>query len=79
MPFCAQYNRFFNAGKIIEFQHPGGSDVIIEYAGRDASQAFRGHSKLALMSLKQYEVGALPLKESIYRREGLLRYDDLPE
>lgn len=64
---------------IIKFQHPGGSDIIIEYAGRDASQAFRGHSKLALMSLKQYEVGALPLKESIYRREGLLRYDDLPE
>lgn len=61
------------------FQHPGGSDIIVEYAGRDASQAFRGHSKLALMSLKQYEIGALPLKECIYRREGMLRYDELPE
>lgn len=64
---------------LCQFQHPGGSDIILEYAGRDASQAFRGHSKLALMSLKQYEIGALPLKECIYRCEGLLRYDDLPE
>lgn len=64
---------------LTKFQHLGGSDIIVEYAGRDASQAFRGHSKLALMSLKQYEIGALPVKECIYRREGLLRYDELPE
>lgn len=50
-----------------------------EYAGRDASVAFRGHSQYALQSLKLYEIGELPEKERIYRRPGLLRCDDLPE
>lgn len=53
-------------------------DVILDYAGRDASLAFRGHPKIALLSLKQFEIGELPEKERIYRREGLLR-DDIPD
>lgn len=35
--------------------HPGGSDVILEYAGRDATLAFigTGHSSAAIHSLKR--------------------------
>lgn len=61
------------------FQHIGGPDIILEYAGRDASMAFSGHSKAALLSLKQYEIGDLPEKERIYRREGFMWCDELPE
>lgn len=67
----SNYNPFF-------LQHPGGMDVILEYAGRDASMAFRGHPKFALLLLKHYEIGELPEKERIYRREGMLR-DEIPE
>lgn len=54
--------------------------MILEYAGRDASVAFRGHSRLAIASLKLYEIGELPEKERIYRRgAGLMKSDELPE
>lgn len=53
--------------------------MILEYAGRDGSIAFRGHSRLAIDSLKLYEIGELPEKERIYRRPGLLKSDGLPE
>lgn len=61
------------------FQHPGGNEVILDYGGRDASIAFRGHSQYALKSLKTYEIGELPEKERIYRKPGLLKCDELPE
>lgn len=62
------------------FQHPGGYDVILEYAGRDASMAFRGtgHSKFAVLSLKKYEIGELPMNERIFRCTGKLTIRDLP-
>ncbi|XP_035702256.1 cytochrome b5 isoform X2 [Folsomia candida] len=43
------------------FEHPGGEEVMLEYAGRDATLAFRGvgHSKSAVNSLKPYKVGIL--------------------
>lgn len=53
--------------------------MILEYAGRDASVAFRGHSRYAIASLKTYEIGELPEKEHIYRCSGLLKCDELPE
>ncbi len=53
--------------------------MILEYAGRDGSVAFRGHSRLAIESLKLYEIGELPEKERIYRRPGMLRSSELPE
>ena len=61
------------------FQHPAGHDVILEYGGRDATTAFRGHSQFAMSLLKQYEIGELPEKERIYRVAGRLRCDELPE
>lgn len=69
----------FEFSKNKSLQHPGGNDVILDYGGRDASIAFRGHSQYALKSLKSYEIGELPEKERIYRRPDLLRCDELPE
>ncbi|OAD58596.1 Cytochrome b5 [Eufriesea mexicana] len=49
--------------------HPGGSDVILEYAGRDATLAFigTGHSPMAKQSLQVYLIGELPPEERIFR------------
>lgn len=56
-------------------------DILLEHAGRDGSFAFRGsgHSRVALLSLKQFQIGQLPKEERIFRCEGLLRCSDLPE
>lgn len=53
-------------------EHPGGEDVILEHAGRDATIAFRGvgHSVLALQALDEYLVGILPNNERIYTGDG---------
>lgn len=53
--------------------------MILDYAGRDATIAFRGHSAYALMSLKSFEIGELPANERLYRAPNLIRCDDLPE
>ncbi|XP_043512609.1 cytochrome B5-like protein isoform X1 [Frieseomelitta varia] len=49
--------------------HPGGYDVILEYAGRDATLAFigTGHSSSARESLEKYLIGELPFEERIFR------------
>ncbi|KAK1116645.1 hypothetical protein K0M31_018187 [Melipona bicolor] len=49
--------------------HPGGYDVILEYAGRDATLAFigTGHSSTARESLEKYLIGELPFEERIFR------------
>ncbi|XP_076243781.1 cytochrome b5 isoform X2 [Calliopsis andreniformis] len=49
--------------------HPGGSDVILEYAGRDGTLAFigTGHSSNARQILKKYLIGELPPEERIFR------------
>ncbi len=53
-------------GKIIDVStfaemHPGGGDVLIEKAGKDATEAFRsiGHSEGAVMQMMDYLVGVL--------------------
>lgn len=45
----------------IYFQHPGGGDLITEYAGRDATKAFDdfGHSHDAKKLLKPLKIGEL--------------------
>ncbi|GMH44926.1 hypothetical protein BSKO_12883 [Bryopsis sp. KO-2023] len=39
--------------------HPGGDDIIVEHAGKDATEPFEeiGHSKAARDMLDQYEIG----------------------
>lgn len=50
--------------------HPGGQDILLEYAGRDATLAFNGtgHSTVAKATLERYTIGELPSNERIYHR-----------
>ncbi|GMI82683.1 cytochrome B5 isoform D, ARABIDOPSIS CYTOCHROME B5 ISOFORM D [Hibiscus trionum] len=52
--------RVLNVAKFLE-EHPGGEEVLIELAGKDATQAFKeiGHSKSAQKLLLKYQVGVL--------------------
>lgn len=63
------------------FQHPGGKDLLLEYAGKDATLAFRGtgHSETAIKSLKQYEIGELIAQQQIFRKNGMISIQNLPE
>lgn len=57
-------------------QHPGGAEILLENAGRDASLAFQGvgHSRAALAALSSFQVGVLPDNECIFNsRPGHLR------
>lgn len=49
--------------------HPCGQEVLLEYAGRDATLAFigAGHSAFARTTLDRYVIGELPPEERIYR------------
>lgn len=40
-------------------QHPGGGDLITEWAGKDSTRAFddAGHSSDAKKDLKQFKIG----------------------
>lgn len=57
--------------------HPGGYDILLEYAGRDATLAFisSGHSTYTKRSLERYLIGELPPKERMFRvPDGLKIY-----
>lgn len=74
------YDRVYDITNFLEM-HPGGHDVLLEHAGRDATIAFigTGHSKAAFASLKMYEIGELPLHERMYRCQGMLSATVLPD
>ncbi|KAI3412901.1 Cytochrome b5 heme-binding domain-containing protein [Psidium guajava] len=52
--------RVLNVTSFLE-EHPGGEEVLLESAGKDASKAFEdiGHSKAAQTLLLKYQVGVL--------------------
>jgi len=49
-------------------EHPGGSDIMLEYAGTDATLAFndKPHSKNAWWQLQKYIIGELVMEERMY-------------
>ncbi|XVE55797.1 hypothetical protein DITRI_Ditri03aG0185900 [Diplodiscus trichospermus] len=52
--------RVLNVTKFLE-EHPGGEEVLLESAGKDATKEFKdiGHSKSAQNLLFKYQVGVL--------------------
>lgn len=74
------YDRVYDITNFLD-EHPGGADIMLEYAGQDASTAFRssGHSRMATKALDRFIVGELPLQERMYRRPGGIRLSDIPE
>ncbi|XP_066255058.1 uncharacterized protein [Euwallacea similis] len=73
------YDRVYDITRFLE-EHPGGDEILMEYAGRDASIAFRGtgHSGQAVQLLEKYFIGELPMKERIFRTSGGLILSDMP-
>lgn len=74
------YDRVYDITKFLDF-HPGGSDLLLEYAGYDATLAFRGtgHSTAALRMLKEYEIGELVPSERIFRGKNNFNLGGMPE
>merc|ERR1712098_76530 len=55
------YDMVYNLSPYLD-SHPGGSDVLLDYLGYDATLAFRGvnHSKAAMRMMSKLLVGTLP-------------------
>ncbi|CAH0400153.1 unnamed protein product [Chilo suppressalis] len=58
------HNQVYDVTKFLE-EHPGGEDALLEYAGKDGTQAFEdvGHSEDARELLKKFKIGLLPQGE----------------
>lgn len=54
------HDNVYDVTKFLE-EHPGGEEVLLEQAGRDATEAFEdvGHSSDARDLMKQYKIGEL--------------------
>ncbi|KAJ8954541.1 hypothetical protein NQ318_000775 [Aromia moschata] len=74
------YDRVYDITDFLA-EHPGGSEILLEYAGRDASVAFRGtgHSAQAIRALDRFCIGELPMHERMFRKPGGFNLSDLPE
>ncbi|EDW55582.1 cytochrome b5 [Drosophila sechellia] len=62
------YDRVYDVTHFLR-DHPGGDDVIMDHAGRDATIAFHGtgHSGDAIEMMKDFLIGQLPTKQHIFR------------
>ncbi|XP_023163182.2 cytochrome b5 [Drosophila hydei] len=62
------YDRVYDVTHFLR-EHPGGDDVIMDHAGRDATIAFHGtgHSRHAVEQMRQFLIGELPPAQCIFR------------
>ncbi|XP_062141974.1 uncharacterized protein LOC133850033 [Drosophila sulfurigaster albostrigata] len=62
------YDRVYDVTQFLR-EHPGGDDVIMDHAGRDATIAFHGtgHSRHAVEMMRHYLIGQLPDMQCIFR------------
>ncbi|XP_044752233.1 cytochrome b5-like [Coccinella septempunctata] len=74
------YDRVYDITNFLD-EHPGGGDLLLENAGRDATVAFRsaGHSRHAMQLLERYFIGELPLQERVFRKVGGFKLSNMPE
>ncbi|TMW47405.1 hypothetical protein DOY81_007517 [Sarcophaga bullata] len=75
------YDRVYDVTSFLQ-DHPGGADVIMDYAGRDATLAFHGtgHSRDAIEQMRDYLIGELPENEKIFRcAKGQVIMTGIPE
>jgi cytochrome-b5 reductase len=70
------HNKVYDITKYLE-DHPGGSAILIDVAGTDATEAFEdtGHSDEAREELEKYHIGDLPTEVS---RGSALNYPHTP-
>ncbi|KAI1282112.1 Cytochrome b5 [Halotydeus destructor] len=61
------YDKVYNVTNFLNL-HPGGEYILLEFAGRDATIAFRGtrHGKDSYEMLEQYQIGILVESERLY-------------
>ncbi|KAK7873588.1 hypothetical protein R5R35_009288 [Gryllus longicercus] len=61
------YDRVYDLTPFL-WEHPGGEEILLDYAGRDATLAFAGigHGPAMLLALRPHLVGRLPEAERIY-------------
>ncbi|EFP05382.1 hypothetical protein GCK72_018110 [Caenorhabditis remanei] len=57
-------NYVYDVTKFVDL-HPGGPEILLEFAGGDATDAFEsvGHSMCARMMLTKFKIGSLPEDE----------------
>ncbi|NXQ57095.1 CYB5B protein, partial [Anthoscopus minutus] len=64
------HGRVYDVTRFLE-EHPGGEEVLLEQAGRDATESFEdvGHSTDAREMLKQYYIGDVHPVSASYNRQ----------
>ncbi|CAJ0582358.1 unnamed protein product, partial [Mesorhabditis spiculigera] len=57
-------------------QHPGSMELMLEYAGTDATQAFEdvGHSMQGRMLAEKYKIGTLPDEQQHQQAYSFVAY-----
>eukprot|EP00043_Microstomoeca_roanoka_P006349 m.62172 g.62172 ORF g.62172 m.62172 type:complete len:131 (-) comp13379_c1_seq3:303-695(-) len=62
--FMVIHDKVYDVTKFL-VEHPGGEEVMLDYAGKDATDGFEdvGHSEDARAQLEDYFVGDLPESE----------------
>ncbi|KAL7739763.1 hypothetical protein ACLKA6_015003 [Drosophila palustris] len=62
------YDRVYDVTQFLR-EHPGGDDIIMDHAGRDATIAFHGtgHSRHAVEQMNHFLIGVLPSMQCIFR------------